>query len=206
MEEVGLFEAIYSQRQFTHYKPDPVPREALDKIVEAATRAPSGANRQPWEFVVVTDRDLVRKVGEIYRDVWLAAWGESPRPDETPAHSQARHLAQHMPEVPAMILVCVDHSRGGTPAGQPIVRGSEGSSIWLAVQNLFLAARALGLGTRLTTAHLRREQAVKDLLGIPEHVETVTLVPVGYPRGRFGPTQRRPAAEVTSYNRYGNRG
>ena len=207
MEEVGLFEAMYSLRQFTHYRPDPVPREALMKIVEAATKAPSGANRQPWEFIIITDRDLAGKVGEIYREVWLGAWGETPAAGETPAHSQARYLAQHMPEVPAMILVCVDHSRGSTPlaAGQAITRGSEGSSIWLAVQNIFLAARALGLGTRLTTAHLRREQAVKDLLGIPDYVETVTLIPVGYPQGRFGPAQRRPAAEVTSFDRYGAR-
>jgi len=68
-----------------------------------------------------------------------------------------------------------------------------------------LAARALGLGTRLTTAHIRGEQRVKDILGIPDHVETVMLTPLGYPRGNFGPTQRKPAAEVTSYNRYGNR-
>ncbi|HTE83242.1 MAG TPA: nitroreductase family protein [Dehalococcoidia bacterium] len=202
MAEVGLFEAIYSQRQFTHYKPNPVPAEALEKIVDAATKAPSGANRQPWEFIVITDRDLIGQVGRIYRDVWLAAWAETPTPGESAAHGQARYLAQHMPEVPAMILVCADH---GTASGGEIVRGSQGSSIWLAVQNLFLAARALGLGTRLTTAHLRGEQEIKNLLGIPDHVETVTLIPVGYPEGEFGVTKRRPAAEVTSYNRYGNR-
>ena len=78
--------------------------------------------------------------------------------------------------------------------------------MWLAVQNLFLAARALGLGTRVTTVHIRREQEIKELLGIPDHVETVCLTPMGYPRGRFGPTDRQPAAEVTSWNRWGQRG
>ena len=106
-----------------------------------------------------------------------------------------------------MILVCVDHSRiTGYTLGAPIERGRHGSSIWLAMQNLFLAARVLGLGTRLTTTHIRREEEVKELLGIPDHVETVALTPLGYPRGRFGPTDRRPAAEVTSYNHWGNRG
>jgi nitroreductase len=207
IDDIGVFEAIYSLRQFTRYKPDPVPMEALDKIVEAATKAPSGGNRQPWEFIVVTDRDLIRQVGEIYRDVWLETWGETARTGEGGAHGQARYLAQHMPEVPAMIMVCVDRSQGGAPPapGQIPAGGSEGSSIWPAVQNLFLAARALGLGTRLTTAHLRREAPVKDVLGIPAHIGTVTLIPVGYPKGNFGPTKRRPAAEVTSYNRYGNR-
>jgi nitroreductase len=207
MEEMELFEAIYSLPQITRYKPDPIPREALDKIIEAATKAPNGGNKQPWEFIVITDRDVVAKVGQLYRDAWLGALGATPPPNEPPVYRSARYLAHHMPDVPAMILACVDHTRGSTPytPGQPIVRGLYASSIWLAVQNIFLAARALGLGTRLTTAHLRREAEMKELLGIPDHVETVALIPVGYPQGRFGPTARRPAKEVTSYNRYGNR-
>jgi nitroreductase len=207
VDDPGVFETIYSLRQITRYKPDPVPREALDKLVDAATKAPSGGNRQPWKFVVLTERDVVNKVGSIYRDAWLGALGATPQPGESPVYRSARYLANHMPDVPAMILACVDHSRmGDYVPGEPLVRGKYGSSIWLAVQNLFLAARALGLGTRLTTAHLRREDEIKQLLGIPNHVETVTLIPVGYPEGSFGPALRRPAAEVTSYNRYGNRG
>ena len=147
----------------------------------------------------------------MYRDVWLEARGAEPLPDESPVYRAARQLAHDMPEVPAMVLACVNH---GTTApssrphaeGELFVRGSQASSIWPAVQNLFLAARALGLGTRLTTAHLGGEQRIKDILRIPDHVETVMLTPLGYPRGNFGPTQRRPSAEVTSYNRYGNRG
>jgi nitroreductase len=208
MEEIGLFEAIYSQRQIIRYKSDPVPREAIDRIIEAATKAPSGGNTQPWEFIVITDRELITKIGQLYREAWLGAMGATPPPNESSVYRAARYLAHHMPEVPAMILACVDHTRGSTPytPGEPLVRGRYASSIWLAVQNLFLAARALGLGTRLTTAYLRKEAEIKDLLGIPDHVETVALIPLGYPSGKFGPTSRRPAAEVTSYNRYGHRG
>ena len=207
MKEAGLFEAMYSQRSFTRFRRDPVPREAIDKIIEAATKAPSGGNTQPWEFIVMTDPEVIAKVGGIYRDVWLSARGTQPPPDEPPAYQAARYLAIHMPEAPALILVCVDHTKGSAPytPGEPIERGRYASSIWLAVQNLFLAARALGLGTRLTTAHLRGEQRIKEVLGIPDHLETVVLTPLGYPRGRFGPPNRRPAAEVTSYNWYGNR-
>jgi len=104
-----------------------------------------------------------------------------------------------------MILVCADHSANYTP-GQPIERGRYASSIWLAVPNLFLAAWALGLGTRLTTTHIRREQEIKDMLGIPGYVETVALIPLGYPRGRLGTTDRKPAAGVGSYNRWGKSG
>jgi nitroreductase len=206
--EIDVLEAIQSLRQFTRYKPDPVPREAIEKIIDAAVRAPSGGNNQPWEFIVITDRDVIAKLGQIYSDAWIGAFGPIAPPDESPVYRSARYLAQHMREVPAMILVCADHSRGPAPIapGEPIVRGRFASSVFLAVENLFLAARALGLGTRLTTAHLRREDEVKALLGIPEHVETVTLIPLGYPRGSFGPATRRPAGEVTSWNHYGTRG
>jgi nitroreductase len=208
MAELGLFEAIDSLPQITRYKPDPVPREAIDKMIDAATKAPNGGNTQPWEFIVITDRALIAKVGQLYSDAWFETLGATPPPHEPPVYRAARYLAHHMPEVPALILACVDHTRGSAPytPGEPIVRGRYASSIWLAVQNLFLVARALGLGTRLTTAHLRREAEIKALLGIPDYVETMALIPLGYPRGNFGPTSRRPAKEVTSYNRYGNRG
>jgi nitroreductase len=71
MEEIGLFETIYSQRQITRYKPDPVPREAIDKIIDAATSAPNGGNKQPWKFIVITDRALITRVGQLYRDAWF---------------------------------------------------------------------------------------------------------------------------------------
>ncbi len=207
MADIDVFEAMHSQRSFTRFRPDPVPREAIDKIIDAATKAPNGGNRQPWEFIAITDPEVIAQVGGVYKDVWLNAQGHEAPPDEPPAYKAARYLANHMPEAPALILMCVDHSgTSSTAEGEPFVRGSQASTIWPAAQNLFLAARALGLGTRLTTAHVRGEQRVKDILGIPDHVETVMLTPLGYPRGNFGPVQRRPASEVTSYNRYGNRG
>ena len=205
MEQMGLFEAMFSQRQITGFKPDPVPREAIEKIIEAANKAPSGGNTQPWHFVAITNPGLISRIGEIYKELWLGARRSQAEPGETTVYRAARYLANHMPEVPAMILICADHSANYTP-GQPIERGRHASSIWLAVQNLFLAARALGLGTRLTTTHIRREQEIKDMLVIPDYVETVALTPIGYPRGRFGPTNRKPAAEVSSYNRWGSRG
>ncbi|PKB64736.1 MAG: hypothetical protein BZY80_02175 [SAR202 cluster bacterium Io17-Chloro-G2] len=207
MQEMGLFEAMYTQRQITRFKPDPVPREAIDKVIEAATKAPSGGNNQPWHFFAITDKELISKIGAIYGELWLGARGAQPQPGESSAYQAARYLANHMHEVPAMVLICADHSQapGYTP-GEPMERGRYGSSIWLAAQNLFLAARALGLGTRLTTTHIRREQEIKDMLGMPEYVETMALTPLGYLRGRFGPTDRRPVSEVSSYNRWGSQG
>ena len=207
MEDMNLFEAMYTQLGITRYRPDPVPREVIDKIIEAATQAPSGGNRQHWEFIAITDPEIIAQVGNVYREVWLESMGAQPQPDEKPAYSTARYLANHMPEVPAMILACVDHDKGylPTPPGQSINTGSYASSIWPAAQNLMLAARAMGLGTRLTTAFLRGEERIRDILGVPDNVEMVMLTPLGYPRGSFGSVRRVPAAEVTSYNRYGNR-
>lgn len=212
MAEIGLFEAIYSQRQVTHYKPDSVPRHLIDKVIEAATKAPSGNNSQPWHFAVVTDPTLIAEIGRHYREMWLQIMGAEPEPDESKVHKNARYLAHHMHEVPVMIFVCVDHSRGfvvpGMPSrrpGDPIVRGRYASSVWPAIQNLFLAARALGLGTRITMSHSRREPEIKALLGLPEYIETVVLTPLGYPARGFGPTDRVPAATLTSYNGWANK-
>jgi nitroreductase len=112
MTDIGLFEAINTQRGITHYKPDPVPIEAIETILDAATKAPNGSNLQPWEFVVIIEPELVKQVGEFYREAWLDRMGRTPEPDESAVHKVARALAYHMPEVPAMILVCVDHVRG----------------------------------------------------------------------------------------------
>ena len=280
-EQMGLFDAIYSQRQITRYKTDPVPEGALEHMVDAAVRAPNGGNTQPWEFVVVNDPTLVRQLGELYKNTWLDAMGWEPGPDETRVYRHARRLAHHMPDVPAMIVICADHSRGsgyqageqpwefvvvndptlvrqlgelykntwldamgwepgpdetrvyrharrlahhmpdvpamivicadhsrgsGYQAGEPIERGRHAASIWPAIQNLFLAGRALGLGTRITTVLNRKEDEVRTILGFPEYAEMICLTPVGYPQGNFGPTTRRPASEVTSINGWGKRG
>ena len=73
MEQMGLCEAMFSQRQITRFKPDPVPREAIEKIIEAAIKAPSGGNTQPWHFVAITEPGLISRIGEIYKELWLGA-------------------------------------------------------------------------------------------------------------------------------------
>jgi nitroreductase len=207
MKEVTLFEAISTQRQITRFKTDPVPKEHIDKILEAATKAPSGGNTQPWAFIVIDDPTLITRASQIYKDAWLDHKGAEAPPDEPPVYSAARYLAHHMHETPVLILICVDHKRGHAPFDpeRPVRRGRYADSIWPAVQNLFLAARALGLGTRLTSSHLFKEKDMKDLLGVPDHVETVAIIPVGYPAGNFGPSNRRPVEEVTYYNGWGNK-
>jgi nitroreductase len=193
---VDVFEAISTTRAMRRLDPDrPVADADLLAIVEAATKGPSGGNQQPIRWLVVRDPELKAKVGGIYRECWHGIRGYyADRPDLDDAGrrmvASADHLADHMAEAPALVI----------PAG----RGGEAmsSSVFGAVQNLCLAARALGLGTTLTTVHRTREPEVKAILDVPEEVTTWALIPVGYPLGKWGEAKRRPVREVAYWDRW----
>jgi nitroreductase len=203
-QTLNLFEAMHTSRSIRRFRPDPVPEALIDRLLDAAVQAPNGGNAQTWRFVVVRDPALRKELGELYRQGFREVYPADRLEGETDPNRRrvirsADHLAEHMgDEAPVLILPCADRGPGATAPP----RGA-GSSIFPAVQNLLLAARALGLGACLTTLHLRREPQVKALLGIPEHVDTYALIPVGYPASAFGPLRRRPAAELTSYDRWG---
>lgn len=195
-----FFDVVRTQRAMRRLKPDPVPDETLWTLLDTAIRAPSGGNRQPWNFLVIRDAEKKRKIGEWYRDAWERTYGRAPdagRGGDTPAKSyrSAEYLAHHLADAPVLILATI---RTGGERGPTL-----GASIYPAVQNLMLAARALGLGTALTTLHKLHEQEVKDLLGIPDNVETMALIPLGVPRGRFGTPDRMPIEKVTYWETWG---
>jgi nitroreductase len=198
-ENMSLFDAIHSQRAIRHFSEQPVSDEAVETILNAAVRAPSGGNRQPWRFVVLRDADLKRRLGQWY----LAAWRAATAAMEvlTQPYRHGADLAQQMATVPVLILACIDHAEVGSGRGSV----TRGASIYPAVQNLMLAARALGLGTVLTTLHTQYESEIKALLQIPDTVETAALIPVGYPAEgvRFGRARRRPLSEVVFHERWG---
>jgi nitroreductase len=200
-----FFEAVTTQRAIRHFKPDPVPDAVLRQILDAAICAPSGGNRQNWRFLVIRDPKTRARLGELYRECALELVNmpyyrdASSAPPDSPAGrmmASARHLIEHFHEVPVLILACV--ATDGLPPSLTM-----GSSIYPAVQNILLAARALGIGTCLTTIHRFREAAVKELLGIPAGVETAALIPLGYPLRKFGRPPRRPVEEVTFAERWG---
>lgn len=205
-DEIGLFEAMYTQKALRRLKPDPVPDDLVRKLIDAAIRAPSGGNRQPWAFVVIRDAETKRKIGEWYRDAWDKTYGAIPKETRDQfegsfarTYRSAEHLAFHLAEAPVHILVCTH----GVAVPGNAASASLYGSIFPAVQNLLLAARGLELGASLTTLHKLHEAEVKSLLGIPDDVETVALIPVGYPRGKYGPAQRRPVEEVMYHERWG---
>ncbi len=191
-------EAMFSQRSIRRFRPDPIPMDDLRLIIEAAVKAPSGGNRQPGRFLLLTDRDLIQKFGALYREAWWAKRRDEGQPwttrdqipEEARVHQSAALLADEMKDAPAIVLAWTT-SKGGA------------SSVIPPVQNLMLAARALGIGSVPTTLHPTVMDRVRQLLGVPEDVEFHLCIPLGYPRGNFGPTQRLPTAETTYLNGWG---
>ena len=205
--EIGLFEALYTQKAIRRLKSDPVPDGLIDKMIEAATKAPSGGNLQPWAFIIIKDQETKDRIGVWYRDAWDNTYGKLPQEARTATESFARvyrsaeHLAFHLAEAPVFIMVCARSKPPGLSGG--VGSASHYGSIYPAVQNLLLAARGLGLGATLTTLHKIHEDEVKELLGMPVEAETIALVPIGYPKGKYGPAARKPLDEVVYHERWG---
>ncbi len=221
MGEIGLFEAIYSARALRRFKPDPVPDEVMTRVLDAAIRAPSGSNQQNWLFVVVKDAELRRKLSAIYHkgsQLMMKFYANRPRPAHMSEDAQNRllksasYLFENMHEAPVLLLACLKQEGAGAPQNVPPdlvekMRGlqrASGASIYPAVQNIILACRAFGLGTVLTTLHLFHEDEVKAVVGLPPEVQTYALLPIGYPRDKFGPVKRKPVSEIAFLDRYGN--
>ena len=196
-EGIDLFEAIDTQRGIRSFRPDPVPDDLITRLLHAAIKAPTGGVGQGWRFIVIRDEETRRKIGELYRTGSRFVIGPDLTGQQRRVYGAAQHLEDHMEDVPVFILACIHADPGST---------TWGSSIYPAVQNILLAARALGLGSVLTTRQSRFESEIKQLLGIPENVVTAALLPIGFPAegARYGPTRRRPVDQVAFNDRWGN--
>ena len=205
--ELSALEALHTTPARRYLSPEPIPEDVLWAILDAAIRGPSGGNTQYWGWVVVSDQDVKDRVAAWYRENWEAAYGS--RREEilaAPAGSRgltprgflgAEHLAHHIHEAPVWVFAVL---RGAAEATSP----RAGSSIYGAVQQLCLAARAYGIGTSLTTLYGGHEEELRDLLGLPADALTMALIPMGYPaQGRWAEPRRRPVEEVVHWNRWG---
>jgi nitroreductase len=198
--EMPIGEAMFSQRSIRRFRPDPISNRDLHMMLEAAIKAPSGGNRQPGRFLVLTDPSVIKAFAPFYREAWWAKRRDEHRPwtrrEDIPADDRgstsAARLADEIGDAPCIILVL------STGKGQA-------SSVLMSVQNLMLAARALGIGSVPTTLHAQVLERVYALLGIPGEMDFHLCIPLGYPRGNFGPTRRLPVAEVTHVNRWGQK-
>jgi nitroreductase len=205
--EVSVLEALHSTPARRYLSPEPIPDDVLWAILDAAIRGPSGGNTQSWGWVVVTDQEVKDHVAAWYRENFEAAYGSRREQIlSAPAGSLgltprgflgAEHLAHHLHEAPVWVFAVL---RGAADATSPRV----GSSIYGAVQQLCLAARAYGIGTSLTTLYGGHEEELRELLGLPSDALTMALIPMGYPaKGRWAQPRRKPVEEVVHWNRWG---
>lgn len=179
----------------------PVARELIEQCLALALHAPNGANRQAWRFVVIDDPLLRAGVAHYYRAASRQYTAAPPASLSARSVSAVRHLADHLHQVPVLVLACL---RGRLDGGESLARQSGFfGSAYPALWSFMLAARSRGLGTALTTVHLAYEREVAALLGVPaESVTQIALVAVGHLKdgaARRSPP-RLPLHEVMSWN------
>jgi nitroreductase len=191
---------IGSARAIRRLKPDPVPPELLQTLVWAGTRAPSPNNTQLWRFVVVTDLEQRAAIGASLSKFvgWIDALGTPADDSDAHVRAEARHLVVNVASAPALIFVCAEHSY---PERGPDVR-----YLWsvanTASQNIIIAARSLGLGATLTMMQVGDEDGIRQILELPADVHIGAMIPVGWPDRPFGPTRRKPLADVIHRDRW----
>ncbi|MDQ1425165.1 MAG: hypothetical protein QOD72_2663 [Acidimicrobiaceae bacterium] len=188
-----LGEAIFTQRSIRRFRADPIPLTDVRLILEAAVRAPNGGNQQIARFLVLNDPAAIREFGALYHEAWWAKRrdeGFPRREDLPPRYHSAAGLADAMAEVPCIVFALAMHHG---PA----------NSVVPAVQNLMLAARAIGIGSVPTTLHPSVMARFHAMFGIPDDVGFHFCVPLGYPQGNFGPNARLPTSATSFLDHWG---
>lgn len=206
--EVGLVEGMLTTRAIRRYLPEPVPEDVLRDILFAATRAPSGSNRQPFRFMVFTDSERAAQVKSLVASGAQRLWSHKRSNDgydegsgksaDTPKARMARTMQDYVDnfaDVPVLVLACLVRYREPTP--------TEGASVYPACQNLLLAARAYGYGGVLTGFHGFVEPELRTLLAIPDDVFIAATITLGRPAGGHGPVRRVPMDELVYGDTWG---
>ncbi len=214
---MDLFEALSTTRSVRRFTDEPISDDDIMTCIRAATQGPSGGNIQPWQFLVVKEAATRRALGDVYRrayDRYEPALLRARPPARTPEdeasfqrmRAASRHLAEHLGEAPALVLVLMPNiSMTLADAEGPLDVGTPFASVYPAVQNLMLAARGLGIGTTLTTVYRVYQDEARKVCGIPERYEVVALLPMGRPVRPFRVGRRRPAEQLTHWDRFGAR-
>ena len=199
-DTVGLLEGICTTRAIRRYRNEPVPASALRDMLFAATRAPSGSNRQPFRFLVLTDGPKAKAAKAL---IAQAAAGRGAPALDRPLRRGVRRRTRlpqgghgsHDAELRRPSGRCTG-ARLGLPRPPPCALLGGGASIYPACQNLLLAARALGYGGVMTSWHLFVEAELRTLLGVPDNVFMAAAITIGRPMGHHGPVRRRPLNEL----------
>jgi nitroreductase len=207
--DLTLFEAIYTSRSLRRFKPDPVPEDVVFQLIDAAIRAPTGHNSQDWRFIVVTDPAAKARMQEWSERAWTIAFRQYADPatgqavlDALPRTQRlsiqsVKDLAHSLAQVPLIVVVCGLKGKHSSPGG----------SHFPAIQNILLAARALGLGGSIFNLPMvggdGDGQTLHELLAVPDSNEIYACVPIGYPTDKPGPLARKPVKKVAYLERFG---
>lgn len=209
--DMPLRAAMTTQRAIRKVLPDPVDLDIVRQCIELALRAPTGSNGQNWEFVVVTDPVAKATFARQYARAWRLYGGIGRmmyrrNRSMTKVLDAVQWQVDHFTEIPVIVVACLRGSKVPNLLPLPdIAPSSYFGSVYPSVQNLLLAARAMGLGASLITLPLWSTTVARRALNLPLGVTPVCMIPLGWPRGRYGPTTRRPVDEVIHYERYGDR-
>lgn len=207
--DMPLQEAMLTQRAVRRLLPDPVDDEIVLRCLELALKAPTGSNGQNWEFVVVKDRGVKERLGRRNGQAW-ALYGRAGRLIARKDEGMHRILdavqwqADNFADIPTLVVACLRGNRLPLAPLPPIAVSSYYGSIYPSVQNLLLAARAMGLGGGVITLPLWSTTSARSILGLPVSVQPCCVVALGWPRGRYGPTTRKPVGQVVHLDRYGH--
>src|SRR3954471_10079969 len=207
--DMPLQEAMLTQRAVRRLLPDPVDDAIVLRCIELALKAPTGSNGQNWEFLVVKDREKIAQLGHRNRQSWKLYGGLGRRMakgDEAMNRilDAVQWQADHFEEIPVLVIPCLRGNHVPFVPMPPMAHSSYYGSIYPSVQNLLLAARAMGLGAALITLPLWSTTSARRTLGLPMNVMPCCVVPLGWPRGRYGPTTRKPVGEVVHLDTFGN--
>ncbi len=214
MSDLDVYEAMSTLRAVRRLKPDPIDDEVLERVIEAATWAPTGGNAQPWRMVVVRDPEKKATMGSLYQERWMAfvdhyrrlfaGRPEKEREAQEKIIDAGNYLCAHFAQTPAVVVFCFDPRRMAiTDIELDRVSVVGGGSVYPAVQNFLLACRIEGLGCCLTTLLCECEEEIKSLLEIPDEWGTAAVVPIGYPLlGGHGPVKRLPVNSVAFSDRW----
>lgn len=201
-ENLSLEEVVYNCRAMRRLQTAEVPEELLLKLISTANQAPSGSNSQMARWLVARDPEVKQKLADLNRK--HAEPYIQPSLDNPSSDKQRRMLEavvwqmDHMHEIPALIVACFNYPE----KVEGIDAYRQAGSVWPGIQNLLLTARSLGLGAAPTTLALRDQDAVREVLNLPETFAALCLIPVGYPMGKFGPVSRRPVEEIMRFDQW----
>jgi nitroreductase len=211
MTDMTLHEVLFSTRSMRHFKADELPRKEVEYVLEAATMAPSAGNLQLWSFVVVSEQSQREKIAAAYREAGRVYIRDgvladpSTDEDRRRVYDKAMHSVEHLAEAPVIVVACLTLP---CPDDAAVASGLFGS-VYPAVQNMMLAARSRGIGSVLLTlgtdycpAGSLETAPVREVVGLPDEVRAVALVPLGYPKGVWGRPWRAPWQQCTHWERW----